>query len=118
MSESTKKILYAEDEALTRTFVSRLLGRYYNVVDAANGEEALEKYQEGGFDLLVTDLSMPVMDGFMLINEIRKINEHLPIVVTTAFREEAEKIRNVAKIVEKPVTFEELISAVRYSMVS
>jgi len=81
------KILSADDLAENRYFIEVLLkGNGHEVVSAANGEEALAALRQQPFDLLVTDLLMPRMDGFQLIQEMRheEAFNHVAIVVYTA----------------------------------
>ena len=70
---SKKKILIAEDEEGLRNLIIIFLGKNYEVIGASNGKEALDKFKECKIDLVVTDLSMPLMDGFQLFTEIKKI---------------------------------------------
>ncbi|WP_022852181.1 response regulator [Limisalsivibrio acetivorans] len=115
MSESDKniRILYAEDEELTRKLISRKLGAQFTVTDVENGKAALERYNTEQFDLLVTDLSMPVMDGFRLIEAVRAHNEDFPIIITTAYRSECEHLQDRIKVCPKPLDLQGLISEIR-----
>lgn len=65
-------ILTVDDSISIRAAIKIALGSEgYNVTEAANGAEGLEKASAGGFDLIVTDLNMPVMDGLTMIRELR-----------------------------------------------
>jgi len=78
-------VLYVEDENDTREQISQILQLFFNkVFIAENGEEALEIYKINDIDLLMTDLTMPKMDGLALIEKIRSINHNQHIVVLTA----------------------------------
>ncbi len=78
------KILIAEDDRASRENLAELLEEEGNEVKAvADGKQALEACLEDQFDLLITDLKMPGLDGLALIKLIKKINPHcIPIVVT------------------------------------
>jgi YesN/AraC family two-component response regulator len=57
------------------------------VVEAANGREALELYQgnPAAIDLVVTDVGMPIMDGYDLVLELKKLDPELPILISSGF---------------------------------
>ena len=66
-------ILTVDDSASIRQAIKiALSGEGYSVTEAENGAEGLEKGSAGGYDLIVTDLNMPVMDGLAMIRELRK----------------------------------------------
>lgn len=67
------------------------------IVEAANGQAAIELFAAQDFDLVVTDWNMPVMDGLTLLKEIRKRNKDVPVIMVTT---ESEKSRVVAAIQE------------------
>jgi len=112
------KILYVEDEIVLRdTTCSSLNSILKEVVVADNGQDGLEKFQNDNFDLIITDLSMPVMTGTEMITEIRKTNKEIPIVVTTAYGSQNEDIIKLQDIgmdeyVMKPVDMMKLINAI------
>ena len=70
----TGKILVVDDEELVLKTVQRLLRKEgYEVITARNGREAIQHAKEGEFDLLVTDIRMPSMNGIEIIRQIRQI---------------------------------------------
>lgn len=80
------RILVADDDPILREFASvHLATPTVEVEVAADGVEALERLQDGGFDLALVDLDMPRMDGFELIRRVRAdaVLRHLPLVVVT-----------------------------------
>lgn len=84
-------ILFVEDSPLNRKVMKQLLeGEGLQVVAARNGKEALEIFEEKEFDLILTDLVMPVMDGYVLSKEIRKIDKNIPIIVASASSDKKE----------------------------
>ena len=87
------RILVADDEPAIRKVVRDALEREgHDVVTALDGQEALERFDEGAFDLVVTDLAMPRVDGLELVKELRR-RSPLPILVLTVRNEEREKVR-------------------------
>ena len=118
----TLKILYVEDEIALRDITSSSIESIISkLVVADNGKEGLEKFINDEFDLVITDLSMPVMDGISMIKEIRKINATVPIVVTTAFgsqNEEVEKLQEIgmSAYIMKPVDVMKLLQTIDESI--
>lgn len=78
------KVLTVDDSEPMRKLVGMVLGSIgHQVTTACNGAEALLRMNEQNFDLLVTDINMPVLSGTQLIEQIRKMNQDLPILVLT-----------------------------------
>jgi CheY-like chemotaxis protein len=92
-------VLIAEDNAINRELLRELLeARGHTVVEACNGQEALDALKQAQPDILLLDINMPVMDGFTAVRKIRE-NPHLatlPILAVTAnvMLGEREKILN------------------------
>jgi len=81
----TLTILYAEDEDKIRKKISDSLNYYVkNVIEASDGQEALELYHEYNPDIVFTDILMPNIDGIELVKEIRKNSTKTPVVIITA----------------------------------
>jgi CheY-like chemotaxis protein len=113
------RILLTEDDDSVRAFVSRALELDgHQVETACHGLEALERLIEcdGGFDLLVTDVKMPIMDGIALAHETSGQWPSLPILLMTGFadqRERAEELTEVIRdVVTKPFTLQQIREAV------
>jgi CheY-like chemotaxis protein len=113
------RILLTEDDDAVRTFVSRALQLDGHDVDTAcHGVEALERLTEtdGGYDLLVSDVKMPLMDGIALAHEAAGQWPGLPILLMTGFadqRERAEDLSQVIRdVVTKPFTLQQIREAV------
>lgn len=79
-------VLYVEDEQDVREFTSKTISTIVNsVVVAENGKEGLEKYKENPeVNLILTDINMPKMGGLDMCAEIRKFDDEVPIVITSA----------------------------------
>jgi signal transduction histidine kinase len=79
------KVLVAEDNAINMIIAKRFLEKWDVTMDeAVNGIEALKKFAEHEYDLLLIDLEMPEMDGYKTIKEIRKNNSKIPAIAFTA----------------------------------
>lgn len=91
-SESRQKILVADDEAsIRRILETRLKMVGYDVVTAADGEEAVEVFNKTNPDLVVLDVMMPKMDGYGVTREIRRTSD-VPIIILTALGDVSERI--------------------------
>lgn len=104
------RILVVEDNDVLREMMHAVLcAADYEVDDACNGEEALQKLEQSVPDLLLLDLRMPIMDGYTLIREIRKNPRlaHLPAVAVTAYamKEDRERVAQAGfdAYVTKPI---------------
>ena len=113
-------ILIVEDHTILREGLQILLeAENYRVVSAQNGEDALEKMKEVSPDLILSDISMPVMDGYAFYDAVRSLPEGLaiPFIFLTARGERddifASKKLGVEDYLVKPVDRQELVSTVR-----
>ena len=93
MDMSKLKILVVDDEARMRKLVKDFLVRKdYEVIEAADGEEAIDLFVENNdFDLIILDVMMPKMDGWEVCREIRKFSK-IPIIMLTAKSEESDEL--------------------------
>ncbi|MEH1100320.1 SpoIIE family protein phosphatase [Micromonospora sp. CPCC 205561] len=113
------RILVADDNADLREHVSRLLSPSWQVVTVADGVEALRLAVDGSFDLVLTDVMMPRLDGFGLVAALRADprTRHVPIVLLSARAGSAEAVAGLAvgadDYLTKPFSGQELIARVR-----
>ena len=88
------KILLVEDDLnLGLVIADHLKLQNYEVVSAEDGAEGLVKFNEGRFNLCILDVMLPVLDGFSLAQDIRKINAEIPILFLTAKSMTEDKIK-------------------------
>ncbi len=82
-------VLYVEDELEIQAMVADILNSIFKtVIVASNGQDGLEKFNNNSsIDIIITDISMPIKDGLSMSKEIRKLNEEIPIVVTSAYND-------------------------------
>lgn len=89
-----KKILIAEDEkALAKALQLKLDKEKYEVTIVDNGQEALAVLSKSSFDLIITDLVMPVMDGFALLTQLKSRNIQTPSVVLSNLNQDEDIAR-------------------------
>lgn len=115
---SSMNILYAEDDIILRENTVGILSDLFGKIDeASDGLEAWELYQQNktAYDIVITDLNMPHMNGLELIKQIQNINPLQAIIIISAHNETEyflESIRNsVMGYILKPIDFEQLIES-------
>ncbi len=111
-----KSILVAEDEILNFVYINAMLDRTkIRIVHASNGLKAVEICKNESFDLILMDLKMPVMDGFIATSEIRKFNADITIIAQTSYAFMREKCiqSGFTDYISKPFNEDELISVLK-----
>ena len=79
------KILIAEDDRELRMLFARVLIKYgYTVKGVSNGKEALDAMDLDYYDLIISDIMMPVMDGYELVRQLREAGNTIPVMMITA----------------------------------
>ena len=79
------KILIAEDDRELRQLFEHVLSKNsYAVTGVSNGLEALQALEDSYYDLIISDIMMPVMDGYELVRSLRETGHHLPVLMITA----------------------------------
>jgi len=82
------KLLYVEDDEAARENTTFLLKNFFNDITlAVDGEDGLKKFQEGSFDLIITDIGMPRFNGLEMLEVIRKTDENIAIILLSAYSE-------------------------------
>ncbi len=112
------KVLVVDDAMFMRAKASKLLTQEgYEVVEASNGAEAIEVYKAQKPDLVLMDITMPVMDGITAVKAIKNEDSGAKVIMVTALGQRSmvlEAIRAGAKdFVVKPFQPDKLIEAVR-----
>ncbi len=116
------RILVIDDEDSMRRFLSMLLvSEGYEVVTLENGADGISRLDRESFDLVITDLKMPGVDGLSVLDGVYAKYPDLPVVILTAYGTEkvaAEAMRRGAfQLVEKSARNEEILLAVQNSLV-
>ena len=114
------RILLAEDDKAVQSFVSRALAHRGHAVTAVDdGLQALEALDEvgfeAGFDLLITDIVMPGLDGIALALKVARDRPNLPILMMTGYSAERQRAHNleelICRVITKPFSLEQICRA-------
>lgn len=115
------RVLLAEDESTVREFVSRALTLHgHSVLEAHDGAQAVELMNQHHFDLLLTDIVMPIMDGITLALKVRDTRPNVPIILMTGYANESQRAHNLSVLIEellsKPFNKDQLMAAVNKAL--
>ncbi len=117
-SSEKRRLLVVDDNEAFRTFLSKTLSSMgYDVTPAGNGLEASTLFLSGSYDLVVTDLQMPFMNGSELCRLVKEKSPDTPVIVLTGCYDETlwEKLKSnsVDVIIPKPFELEEIETSVQ-----
>jgi two-component system KDP operon response regulator KdpE len=119
MSDKQRILVVDDEPQITRVLRRSLTAHGYDVRVASDGESALQTFGDWSPDLVVTDLSMPNMDGLELCRNLRAISS-LPIIVLSVRGEERTKVRaldaGADDYVSKPFGMDELLARIRAAL--
>lgn len=115
------RILVADDEDSVRSFIARALALDgHEVTTAADGGAALNLALQEDFDLLLTDIRMPVMDGIALALNVTSKRPDLKVLLMTGYATEKQRAHNldrlIAGIISKPFTIEQISGLVKKTL--
>jgi|Deesub1362A_J573_1020465.scaffolds.fasta_scaffold00007_246 DNA-binding NtrC family response regulator len=118
MKEPKKRILFVEDEAPLAFFVSQILGSDYEVESVRTAEDALEKWKENPYELLVTDIRLPGMSGLELVAHLQREYPDIKFIIVTAYdsfdiRDKVKKLDGLKGFFPKPFSIEELRNRIK-----
>ncbi len=113
-------ILFVEDHEELRNNTAEILSNFFNtVISVSNGQDALDLYHqkdlqdEPNYDIVITDIQMPILDGLSLIKEIYKVNPYQPIIVLSAHDESKYLLPlinlGIEQFIKKPIDYQELL---------
>ena len=119
------RILIAEDDEAMRELVVRALDEDgHQLTATSDGVQALDALQrhDGGFDLLLADVKMPVMDGIALALAAGRDRPDMPIMLMTGYADQRERAHGldalVHDVIAKPFSLEQIKSAVREALIA
>jgi len=111
---SDLNILYVEDEPFSREMISLMLKNFFKNLDVAkDGEEALEKFKQKHYDIIITDMNMPKLNGFELAQEIRKLDKEISIIFLSGSNDIDSLLKSINIGIDgyllKPINLEQFI---------
>ena len=119
MNDMQPKILIIDDDAASLALVKAALsqGQYDNVDAFLNSSEGQKSYRENDYDILITDLRMPILSGFDIITEVQSTLENKPDIIVLTAQAEADSAQRALdmgaqKVFFKPYKVAELLDAV------
>ena len=112
------RVLYVEDNADAQEALLDLLSNFFtDIVIASDGEEGFKKFEAETFDLVISDIKMPKVDGIEMSRKIRDINCTIPIIIATAHKESQLLIKcievGVSAYLLKPISFKKLEKVIK-----
>jgi len=113
-----QSILFVDDDEQFRKAMVRIFeASGFDITTAKDGQEALDLLSESTYNLIITDLKMPVLDGYELVREIKKREIKIPVIILTGYGEVETYIdlmnMGVYDHIEKPVSQRELMDLAR-----
>ena len=113
----TIKVLFVEDDVVVAKEILKLLSKlFYNITYVEDGEKGLKAFKSESYDIVITDINMPKMNGIEMIQEIRKLNKEQVIIVISAYNdsEKLTKLINlgVDRFILKPIDINLLLHSV------
>ena len=115
--EKSGKILVVDDETSIRFLLSDILSnKGFEVTEAKDGQESLEKMEQSHFDLVITDICMPRLDGIAMLDRMEKAGRKEKVIIMTGNPSEQthsyEKMPRVITLLHKPFRIDNLIQIV------
>lgn len=116
MEIKNKSILYLEDDLQIANSFSRVISLFFTkIVHCKNGYEGLDVYNKYKFDLILSDINMPIMNGLEFIKNIRKLDKKIPIFLVTSREKkdfDFEKLE-INGYLQKPLALKEFMDFIK-----
>lgn len=117
----TLRVLYVEDHPESRKSTLFLLENFFDLVTVAvDGMDGLEKFQEGQYDLIISDINMPNMNGIEMLTKIKKLDNQIPCILLSAHNDISYFLDAIELSVDgyivKPVGFKQLINTLNKTL--
>lgn len=112
-----EKILLVEDESNIQELISEILKEEgYDITCASNGQEGYDLFKDNKYDLIISDVMMPILDGHQFVKLVRNKDKDIPIILLTALNEEYDEIKGfdlgVDDYISKPFSYKILVKRV------
>jgi len=115
--EKSRILLVDDDSTITTSFQMVLQNEGYEVDTASDGRQALERFRQDNYQLIILDIKLPDINGIEVARRIRKHNNEVRLVIVTGYPELEDSIETIElgieEILLKPVNVEELIHVIR-----
>lgn len=117
MDKPVLNILIVEDEQLVRWSLSHALTKAgFHITTVGSGEAAMEKLDSSNFDLVITDVDLPKINGFDVAKQVKIVSPEVPVILTSAVREQDSRLKLHPEIIdsfiEKPFDLNEITRVV------
>src|SRR4030043_2098332 len=121
MQVNTSSILVVDDDPAICNLITRLMDKYgCSVIAYESGKEALDNFQENKFDVVVTDIVMPVVSGTEILGRIRDINPDVPVILMTGYTDFDTAVDAIKKgvfdLIIKPFKPEQIIHSIEKAL--
>ena len=115
---SNAKILVVEDEVMSQKLIAQILkSENYEVEVAPDGVVALMEIGRKKFDIILSDIAMPNLDGYQLLEFLKKLNITIPVVILSGYTSDLEKAKGLGlgalDYISKPIDSNQLLSTIR-----
>jgi response regulator RpfG family c-di-GMP phosphodiesterase len=117
----TLKILYVEDNINSRTQTKKMFDSFFSSITiGVDGVDGLAKFKDGKFDLVISDINMPNMNGIDMISSIRKIDKDIPIIILSAYSDSSYFLKTIQLGIDgyllKPIKLDSLVTTLSKSI--
>ena len=110
------KLLYVEDDVSARETTLKLFNNFFkNITTANDGQDGLQKYNEGNFDLIISDINMPNLNGLEMLEKIREIDKDISVLMLSAYNDSEYFLEAISLDIDgyiiKPLVHEQFLKA-------
>lgn len=115
-----KILVIDDDQSIRKTLAGYLKKLNYEVLSAENGNEGIELIKNEHLDLVITDIKMPIADGFAVLKKVKNVDEHIPVIMMTAYDDMQSTVKAMQQgaydYIEKPLEIEKLKITIRRAL--